>query len=563
MVSEPKDKHASPAVVEMAMPFQAAQRAYQQYPVRPTTSVGYKSEGFLLMLTDSAQLQTILFELPDSLRCFALVIDRCPTALGQRLSERRIAFLDQISDIRIDGHLGAFRVTAANQGVEISSNQEFGLQDRGFDLILNLARDSTVMPSIPPVGCFVPNLDQHSISTAVAQLPDWVGEFDKPKYFVLNQDICAHAKSSIPGCSNCIEACATGAIGSDGDHIQIDPYLCQGCGDCATVCPSGAVQFAYPHLEDTLNRLRQTLTVYRSAGGKVPIIMFHDGVQGREWLAEHDGLLPINIIACEVEGLGSVGIEVWMAALAFGAAGVLLLATDDTLPETLRSIQSQLDTANKILDGMGQYNVILKRVSTLDDVVNNIRIRSHGTGTATAKFAGLDDKRTVIRLAIDFLLESRRSIEQHKSLPVGAPFGEIIVNKDRCTLCMSCVSICPEQALTDGSNEPKLGFIEANCVQCGICETACPEKAISLSPRYVYDSVTARKKRTLHQEIPVCCVECGKPFATQKMIDVISEKLALHPMFQGDGNRRLRMCEDCRVKNQFTRPGTGRAKLKP
>lgn len=558
-----KNKISSPATVDMAMPFQAAQVAYNQYPVQPAASVGYRSEGALLILADSAQLEVIVFDLPSTLSCFALVTDCCSATLAQSLVQRGITFLNQISDIKIDGHLGEFHVFATNHGVEISANQELGLQDKGFDLILNLIRDLTRMPTIPPVGCLMPELDPTNISTAVAQLPDWVGEFEKPKYFELNREICAHSAVSITGCSNCISACATGAISSVDNQIRIDPYLCQGCGDCTTVCPSGAVRFAYPCPEDTLNRLRQMLSVYASAGGKVPVILFHDGAEGRRWLAENAGLLPINILCYEVESLGSVGIEIWLAALAYGAAGVLFLAAGDITHESLDSIDHQLNIAAEILNGMEKLRSTLKLVRTVDDIVNNTQIRSRGAPKASAKFAGLNDKRTVVRLAIDFLLESYRPIEPDKNLPVGAPFGEIVVNTDRCTLCMSCVSVCPERALADDPNEPKLGFIESNCVQCGICGTACPEDAITLNPRYLYDSVSARKKRTLYQETPFCCIECGKPFATQKMIKVISEKLAAHPMFQDEDNRRLKMCEDCRVKNQFNQPAGGSVRLKP
>ena len=52
--------------------------------------------------------------------------------------------------------------------------------------------------------------------------------------------LCAHSRAKKTGCTNCIEACATGAIRSNGDVIAVDPWLCKGCGTCSTVCPSGA-----------------------------------------------------------------------------------------------------------------------------------------------------------------------------------------------------------------------------------------------------------------------------------------------------------------------------------
>ncbi len=561
-MTEMIDKSSLLLAGDIALPSQAAQVAYEQYSVQPTTLVSYQSEGRLLVLADSTQLEEFLLELPKNLRCFALMLNGCSSALAQSLADRRIAYLDHVSDIVIDGYLGEFYVTAKYQGAEISINQKLGTPDTGFDLILNLIRDVTTLSSTPPVGCFVPELNHHDIAANIALLSDWVGEFEKPKYFELNLDICAHSASTIQGCNNCIAACATGAIQSLGHEIQINPHLCQGCGDCATVCPSGAIRFAYPYLEDTLDRIRQMLIAYTAAGGKVPVILFHDDIRGRQWLAENTNSLPINILAYEVEGLGSVGMEVWLAALAYGAAGVLILATDEITEQSLQAIQTQLESVKEILNGINKINVTLKLVNSLQDIVNNTRIRSRGAAKSPATFAGDNDKRRVVRLAVDHLIETNNPIQPFKSLPAHAPFGEIVVDTKRCTLCMSCVSVCPERALADGSNEPKLGFIEANCVQCGICETACPEKAISLNARYLYDSNAARKKRILFEEAPFCCVECGIPFATQKMIKVISEKLSTHPMFQGEDGRRLMMCEDCRVKNQFGQAGTSDVRSK-
>jgi ferredoxin len=138
-------------------------------------------------------------------------------------------------------------------------------------------------------------------------------------------------------------------------------------------------------------------------------------------------------------------------------------------------------------------------------------------------------------------------------LPAGAPFGEVRVDTQGCTLCMSCVSVCPTHALQDGRGLPQLGFREWSCVQCGLCERACPEKVISLNARFLYDVEARERPRILHEEQPVCCVSCGKPFATQSMLDVLSRKLAGHWMFQTEASRRrLQMCEDCRVRDLFT-----------
>ena len=113
---------------------------------------------------------------------------------------------------------------------------------------------------------------------------------------------------------------------------------------------------------------------------------------------------------------------------------------------------------------------------------------------------------------------------------------------------MGCTSVCPAGALSAGDEIPRLVFHEANCVQCSICANSCPERAITLEARYLADPEKRRQPVTLYEESPFCCVQCGKPFATRRAIDNILDKLAGHAMFQTErAQRRLQMCEDCRV----------------
>ncbi len=52
----------------------------------------------------------------------------------------------------------------------------------------------------------------------------------------------------------------------------------------------------------------------------------------------------------------------------------------------------------------------------------------------------------------------------------------------------------------------------------------------------------------LHEEPAFCCVGCGKPFATRRVIDTLLDRLSGHAMFQTErARRRLELCEDCRV----------------
>ncbi len=64
----------------------------------------------------------------------------------------------------------------------------------------------------------------------------------------------------------------------------------------------------------------------------------------------------------------------------------------------------------------------------------------------------------------------------------------------------------------------------------------------------IADNEQRRGVVTLHEEIPFCCITCGKAFATKSLIDNMMQKLAGHYMFNSErAKQRLMMCEDCRV----------------
>jgi len=166
-------------------------------------------------------------------------------------------------------------------------------------------------------------------------------------------------------------------------------------------------------------------------------------------------------------------------------------------------------------------------------------------------FSAVGGKRDIARAAIGRLHETAPERPDVIALPEGAPYGRIVVDQDKCTLCLSCVGACPTGAILDNPDKPQLRFQENACVQCGICRNTCPESAIALEPRFDF-TPNALSQVVLVEEEPFACIRCGKPFGTRKTVDRIVERLqGKHWMFQSSGTVDLiRMCEDCRVAAQ-------------
>jgi ferredoxin len=435
--------------------------------------------------------------------------------------------------IRIEGYLGAFNIHLGEEG---KSNYEC----MPVDLILDLSPQPILTMPIKPPGYFSCATDEVSLSEALESLSQMTGVFEKPKFFDYDAEICAHGRSGVEGCNRCVEACPAQAITTLAESISVNPNLCQGGGVCASVCPTGAIRYHYPQPETTLEQLAALIKTYREQGGMDPVICF---------MSEADApaldVLPDNVLPVLLEELASVGFEVWLAALCFGAASVYLLDCGSVPDMVSVPLKDQVQVAQSILEGFGYPGSVLSYITDVNDIA---RSNSLMPSIKPATYKTGNNKRQMAFFAIDHLYHQAVDPARILAMPDASPFGRIMVDQQACTLCMACTSVCPANAINAGGETPKLIFHEMNCVQCGICAKACPEQAISLEPRLLADSEQRLAAATLNEETPFLCISCGKPFATQSVINIMMAKLQGHWMYQSERSRqRLRMCEDCRV----------------
>jgi ferredoxin len=396
--------------------------------------------------------------------------------------------------------------------------------------------------------------DPAAVLRAVLKAGDLVGTFDKPRYVNFTEHLCAHSRSKIVGCRRCLDLCPTGAITPNGDHVRIDEYICAGCGACASVCPTGAASYAMPPADAAMRKLRSLLSTYRDAGGKDPIILLHDAPHGAELidaLARHGDGLPANALPVAVNEVTQVGLEVVAGAFAFGASAVRFLLRAKPRHD-VTAITRTISYLEPVLAGLGFGEGLVATMETDDPDALGAALRAIKSGKppeTPASFQPVGAKRDVMKLALRELHRAAPAPIDVIALPAGAPFGKVEVNVEGCTLCLSCVSVCPTGAMMDDPERPMLRFAEDACVQCGLCASTCPEKVISLVPQIDFTAVMA-PARILKQEEPFHCIECGKPFGTKSTIERVTAKLeGKHWMFKGKPQRLdvLKMCENCRV----------------
>lgn len=506
-------------------------------------------------------------DLEACVRCGACV-SACPQgAIDASLQVDTTACQSHRDCVAACGSAGAIDFERANR-----------VRTQTFDLVFDLRADSAFDCHQPPQGYFHAGPDPQRQADLAVGLTQLVGEFEKPRFFKWQESLCAHARNRIEGCSRCIEVCSAQAIEPAGNGVRVEPHLCVGCGACATVCPSGAMTHVWPAAPALGDSIRRALAAHAAAGGNDALILCHDRESGAsliEGLGRQAGAavvagakapavigLPARVIPLALHHVASLGMDLTLAMLAWGASQVAVLLTGKEAPQYREALREQFDLAESLVQalGLGGRHFLLVEAHSPDALEQTLAALEPASAVPqAARFALSPEKRRSIEAALDHLASVQRSagrpIPDTVTMAAASPFGAIQVNAAACTLCLSCTSACPEGALIDDSEQPRLRFIERNCVQCGLCERTCPEHAITLQPRYLFDRAAAGSPREVARTEPFACVRCSKPFGTRKMIEAMVARLSGHAMFGEGAVARLQMCADCRVIDQFD-PGS-------
>ena len=447
------------------------------------------------------------------------------------------------------GALGQFevRIDALQQRITGGQHDGWTVPQDGAtttcDIILDLRGAAPLFPAPEKREGYLRADPRHPPSVAAATLTasHLVGTFEKPLYVRVEPQLCAHSRAGQTGCTRCLDLCPTSAIMPAGDHVAVDPMVCAGCGACSSACPSGAIEYDAPPVAETMHRVQALAQALRAGGMAAPRLLVHDahGADMIRLAARSGADLPRDVLPMEMAAINAFGHAEILAAAAAGFAEIAVLPGPGA---DIDALDAQIDIARALAG-----TVAVRRLDVTDPDALPDAFAGPVSAPTHIPARPMGTRRQITRQAARALNDGT---DARLPLPHGAPYGAVTVDTDACTLCLSCVSLCPSGALGDNPDKPQLRFQEDACLQCGICVEICPETALRLDPGMDL-SDAALRQRVLHEEEPFACISCGTPFGSKATIDRITEKLTGHAMFTDPAKlKMIQMCDDCRVVAQ-------------
>jgi hypothetical protein len=166
--------------------------------------------------------------------------------------------------------------------------------------------------------------------------------------------------------------------------------------------------YAYPAMPDQGARVRTLLATYARAGGRDATLLVH-ALDARETIATHRAprsRLPARVIPFEVHHVASTGLDLWMAALAWGASGVDVMLTGDEAPQYREALAFQMRLGNTIAEALGYPGEHFRIVEAADPMAAERVLWSAAPRwpcAQAATFAATPEKRTTLAIALDHL----------------------------------------------------------------------------------------------------------------------------------------------------------------
>jgi len=410
-------------------------------------------------------------------------------------------FVPSISLLNIEGRVGAYRLSVNENGEAKTKHASFLIYLGEKNPLLN----------------FDALHSDNGLTSVSQKLQNRAKKDFITKTLLFNEELCDYAKKDTPACRACIDSCESSALIEDKAKktIKLSFADCVACGKCIGACPSGAMQNSQFNVEGIVAALEEAKGFGVLISTEADLVKLDNGVFENTVIFKVDTYSFLN--------------ELYLSLFAFKTGGELYFVSKEVLPiELLGAIEN----TNMMFGGFGKQAVHF----------------ALGGNKAEKSFKSVTKRfeNSSLRQAVSKGFKSLSSFNESIIKLSGTMFSSLGVN-DSCTVCMGCAFVCKSGAFNANEEQKALTLNASLCTGCGHCEAVCPEKSITIekgvfrTDEPYFNFVVAAKDELF------CCVECGKPFATQKQIAKVAS--VFNTLFVDEKKRRtLYCCADCKPK---------------
>lgn len=402
------------------------------------------------------------------------------------------------------------------------------------DALLDLQTDQILWSNAPLFamkqnGTFDPALI--SLDKVLEKIRANKGTYAYKNFVKYDTSICQYHERREETCGKCAEVCPTVAILKidEQKHLEFSHVDCHGCGGCVSVCPSGALDYA----QMPRSAFTQLSAFYADTTALI--------TPRKMELENLNIALPAGVLPLAIEGEKYLH-EAHLLTLLQTSGNPIIFYTDFISKGTGDVIRIINEIFERKYDKKAIF--VCANEFELEEAFTNMQAISE------CKYGINEDglrKREIFSARLSHLVGE----DDLGVITTGehVHYGNITINTDVCTLCLSCVGACNVRALTAHPEDNTLRYDPSICTTCGFCEFVCPEPdclsvtkdELTLNRDYFKQNIKA------HDEI-FKCVECGTGFATVKSVEKIAKMM--EPVFKGDPikTRSLYCCASCKPK---------------
>lgn len=358
------------------------------------------------------------------------------------------------------------------------------------------------------------------------------------------------------GCTVCADVCPFNAIGIRGRKVSIQKDKCTRCARCLSACPTDAMYLPDCIPERVEAEINAALQGGDNGDPRSVVFMCERGLRQLRTLPAAGEVVPPEWLPVEVPCLAAVRPAWIYHALGGGADRVVLSACFESCAV------GQSATAAGTVDGCRE---VLNAIGADPELV---RYEQPGSRTDLAmlldkppiakRLTAADAGTTGVLSMPDAEYQALRRLVQaagfRGQVTVHHPAtrtARVTIDHPSCTGCLTCVDVCPPEALRTSSGDGRLAisFDAGACTGCGLCERKCPENeygAIKVERAVVVGLSPARE--IIFSDTEATCKVCGKAIAPNAMLRKVEQLL-----LQDDGDfdaivdRVKRHCTSCRI----------------